>query len=120
MNRKISDIQSRLARLCQDYARQLPDKIAEIEQAWTDIQDTRDSKTREHLLRLSHTLAGSGASYGYRQITEHCRQIEQLLVETSEAPSIPQTAAEQIEHAIIQLRMLAEQEPDNPIGHHKH
>ncbi|MDY6981243.1 MAG: diguanylate cyclase, partial [Pseudomonadota bacterium] len=65
MNSNVSDIQARLERLHQDYARQLPDKIAVIDRLWQQLLAAPDTAIRQELIRLCHTLAGSGASYGF-------------------------------------------------------
>lgn len=113
MNSNVSDIQARLERLHQDYARQLPDKIAVIDRLWQQLLAAPDAAIRQELIRLCHTLAGSGASYGFAQVTEQCRLIEQVLRSLEDRNDIPDGLSQQINRSLQQLRELSRQAPDN-------
>ncbi|MDZ7803278.1 diguanylate cyclase [Thiohalophilus sp.] len=113
MNSNVSDIQARLERLHQDYARQLPDKVGVIDRLWQQLLAAPDATTCQELIRLCHTLAGSGASYGFVQVTEHCRQIEQALQSLDDHADIPDALSQQINRHLNQLRELSRQAPDN-------
>lgn len=124
MKRKATDIQARLDRLFQDYAQRLPGKVTEIEQAWQALQDAPDSDRHQDLVRLCHTLAGSGASYGYEQVTEQSRCIERLLMDLNFADSLNPAVADKIDSALLRLKQLAGQAPDRrmeyPAAGHKY
>lgn len=113
MNSNVSDIQARLERLHQDYARQLPDKVAVIDRLWQQLLAAPDAAARQELIRLCHTLAGSGASYGFAQVTEACRQIEQALLSLEARTDIPDALSQQINRHLNHLRELSRQAPDN-------
>ncbi|MCX6581795.1 MAG: response regulator [Candidatus Aminicenantes bacterium] len=64
----------------EDYASQLPDKIEEMEKLWTAIQKSKDNSRRLVQLRgLAHKLTGSGATFGFAEITRDAQQLELLL-----------------------------------------
>ncbi|MGD2090863.1 MAG: response regulator [Candidatus Aminicenantes bacterium] len=64
----------------QDYASRLPGKITELEQIWERIQRRGDSREDLDLLRRKvHTLSGSGATFGFKEISEYARQMELLV-----------------------------------------
>lgn len=114
MNSKSTGIQAKLKRLHQEYARRLPDKIREIEQAWQILLTDGNSETRQHLARLCHTLAGSAASYGFQQVTDLSRQIEQLIAAAiAEQKILDEPEQTRINQYLAQLRVLATQSPDN-------
>ena len=117
MKRKAPDIQARLDLLFQDYARRLPGKVTEIEQAWRALQDAPDSDRHQVLVRLCHTLAGSGASYGYEQVTEQSRCIERQLLDANFAYPPEPAIADKIESALLRLKQLAGQAPDRRMQH---
>lgn len=108
------DIQARLLRLQQDYTRRLPDKIGEIEQLWQTVQEQPETDSLQQLARLCHTLAGSGTSYGFAEVTEQCRQLEQLLrpVVEQDRP-LDAALSQQIKHHLLHLTALANQAPDS-------
>ena len=114
MNRKSADIQSKLAHLQHNYARQLPAKVQVIEQAWQTLIDAPEPGPLQDMIRLCHTLAGSGASYGFEQVTRVCRAIEQQLRDIEKQARAPDSAEQaQIQQQLQQLQRLAEQGPEN-------
>ena len=59
------------------FLAKLPEKIIDIENAWTQCE--RESSNREYwekLHRLLHTLAGSSGSFGFAEIGLRARAIE--------------------------------------------
>ena len=74
-----SGIQDKLARLKKSYLDQLPEKLQEIEQiaVFGGNQDEADVDTSiESLKALSHKLVGSGATFGFPEISQAARAIE--------------------------------------------
>lgn len=64
----------------QDYASRLPGKIIELEQIWERIQRQRNPGNDLALLRRKvHSLTGSGATFGFKQISEYAGQMEVLV-----------------------------------------
>ena len=107
------DIQQRLQQLRAQYAAKLPDRIASLEQQWLalNLADTA-SKQYETLVREFHSLAGSGSSYGFPQVSTLAREIETALqeVKTSSAQEIAQLKAK-INTKLTSLKLAATSEP---------
>ncbi|TDY03688.1 Hpt domain-containing protein [Thiohalophilus thiocyanatoxydans] len=113
MHNKPNNIQGRLAQLQRKYARQLPAKIAAIQRDWQALGENMTPDGLEQLMRQCHTLAGTGTSYGFARVTEHCRAIEQLLRAVIEQEqSLDATLSQQIDHHLRQLTEQAEQAAD--------
>jgi len=91
----------------QDYASQLPDKIEEMEKLWATIKRGRGNKTRVPLLRtLAHKLTGSGATFGFAEITRDAQQLELLLdMIIVEGEETMQNRKEQIDNLLDNMRL---------------
>lgn len=62
------------------YLAQLPAKIQHLVAAWEHLaSDPTGPGLAEALYRQAHTLAGSGATFGYSELTEAARQVELAL-----------------------------------------
>ena len=117
MRNKPTDIQRRLAQLQRDYARQLPAKIEAIQHGWQALEDNMTPDGLEQLMRQCHTLAGTGTSYGFARVTEHCRAIEQLLRAVIEQERSPDaTLSQQINHHLLQLKEETRQAAEEDRG----
>lgn len=71
------DIRERLAALRQEYLRQLPEKIRQLRQSWS--QHLAGGEDLSHLVvlhRQIHSLAGSGATFGCDAISQAARRFE--------------------------------------------
>ena len=79
--------QEQLAALRETYSRGLPDKLERIALAWQEICDTRQEggvesspeEGWERLHRGVHSLAGSGASMGFPELSVAARELEVYL-----------------------------------------
>ena len=79
MSGKKQDIQQKLLLLRQQYAEKLPAKINALAQQWHKLEPDPQSADYENLVREFHSLAGSGTSFGFPQITKLSREIENIL-----------------------------------------
>jgi len=80
MSNNAADIQEQLRALRVSYAARLPDKLEEIDTHWRMLSDGEwDPAGAEVLHRLTHSLAGSGSTFGFPKLGEISRSIEQLL-----------------------------------------
>lgn len=108
------DLQDKLAALRRSFAAQVPDKIAEIERCCEALhQADQDLSALSQLHRLSHSLAGSGGTFGFPQLGAQARQIEQellRLLQRDQPPSENELA--QIGAMVRDLRGLANDLPD--------
>ncbi len=73
-----ADIQAQLQALREGYARQLPEKLAEVEALWQALTDGVWAWDKaEGLQRLTHTLAGSAPTFGFPEVGQQARKLEQ-------------------------------------------
>src|SRR5512139_3282681 len=95
----------RLAALQQDYVRQLPERLAAIEAAWSGLtQNSWGVETLRELYRTVHGLTGSGPTFGYGEISNAARAFEILLKEAVIASVKP--AADQLNRMTSALDAL--------------
>lgn len=85
MTAKINNeaVENKLSLLTDKYVEQLPEKIEQLRGLWKQVSDRGQiikDKTDE-IKRISHSLAGSGATFGFPEISERSRTIE-LLTDT--------------------------------------
>ena len=74
------DIQHKLVELKDNYLASLPEKLKQLENHWNDLLANPDNNEQQQTtVRAFHTLAGSGASFGFPDITELSREIENTL-----------------------------------------
>ncbi len=69
---------AKMAATTHRYIDTLPDKLATIEAVWTQLQGSDDLPTLQELHRLTHTLAGSGATFGFAEMGDIAREAEIL------------------------------------------
>lgn len=61
------------------YAGQLPEKIRQIEDACAGYQSRLDEETLHALHRMVHGLTGSGATFGFAELSQVARVLEEYL-----------------------------------------
>jgi len=114
MPSKNRDIQQKLQILQQQYAKKLPDRITALEQHWQALNlDDPQSTQYENLIREFHSLAGSGTSYGFPQITTLSREIENILRDAK--PTLAQNSEQlrtKINAKLSSLKQAATEKPD--------
>lgn len=80
MSMDAEGLEQKIQEIQQDYAAQLPDKIEEMEKLWTTIQKSKEKEARLTQFRtLAHKMTGSGATFGFPEITRDAQQLELLL-----------------------------------------
>ncbi len=102
------DIIEQLRLLQQSYAKQLPNKLAQLEQALNKREDQDALRT---LRFLAHGLAGSGASFGYPDLSKVARQLEVLVDATVEAGRGLNETESKSARALLKALYLAAQQP---------
>ncbi len=100
------DIQAKLALLRVSYAEQLPHKYAQIAEAWKALQSKPEERaTLAVMHRIAHSLTGSGATFGFDDISTAARLLERQLKELLEAePTLVAQAQGPIENAMLVLQ----------------
>ena len=80
MGDDFSEFQQKLQELWEVYSAQLPAKLAEIERRWKALRAGEWSAAElQDFHRLVHGLAGSAGTFGYTQLGEKARLLEQAL-----------------------------------------
>lgn len=94
------------------YLSQLPAKLQRLVEAWEQLAgDPTSPGLAEALYRQAHTLAGSGATFGYSELTEAARQVELTLAPLRApnlSPAIAMPALGAISDSIQQLQVCAQ------------
>ncbi len=73
-------MKDKLNSLREAYAAQLPGKISRIEKDWVALQAAPDNaEGAMALLRAVHTLNGSSASFGFKEVSSAARELESEL-----------------------------------------
>jgi diguanylate cyclase (GGDEF)-like protein len=103
------------------YASRLDEKLQQIEIGWTNFLALPEGDERREALvvqhRLTHSLAGSGATFGYPAVSDAARRAEIVLKAIMlEEISFDETQKQEIEDAYSQLRTAASEEVDSNFG----
>ncbi len=89
-------LQAQLLELKRSYARQLPEKIARIDNAFQSFFAAAwEEQTCATTYRLIHSLAGSSGTYGYAEICQVARLAEAILKTSQESRTLPGSTAQQ-------------------------
>lgn len=72
-------VQQQIAALRVAYVQQLPQRLNEAREAFEAWSLSRAGSDLFTFYRLTHNLAGSGAVYGYKEVTEKARAVEQTV-----------------------------------------
>ena len=80
MAKSKAQIQQQLQALYEDYARRLPEKLDALKQSWGKLKTQNwDDENLKVFHRQAHTLAGSGATFGFPAVSTNARKLEKLL-----------------------------------------
>lgn len=70
------------------FAGRLPDRLREIDEAWSRVlASSWSAEPLRELHRLVHSLAGAGATFGFPEVTRASRDLERFLKSTLDAPA---------------------------------
>jgi len=99
------DFQAKLNILSDAYAAQLPEKIEQIEQAWSQLNRSEwDEAGFQTLHRMVHSLIGSGKMFGFALLSDVARNLEEYLKELAQAKTVK--SEEQNKRVQVLLREL--------------
>ena len=85
---KDEGLDAEMEELQAEYLKTLPEKISEMERLIAAFVNQPEEKSKEELKRAVHKLAGSAGSFGFMQVTEMCRAMEQELGAVSDFANI--------------------------------
>jgi len=90
-----NDIEEQLRLLRRDYIERVGGKIHQIDEVWNNLQQATSHQTAtgnellKTLHRLAHTLAGSGATFGFATLSAAARSLESYLRAIIEEAALP-------------------------------
>jgi chemotaxis protein histidine kinase CheA len=96
------DLEAKLAVIKRDYVAELPARATSLHSAWilTQSEDWALPSLRE-LHRLVHSLAGSGATFGFADLSAHAHALELPLKAVLEDPSVDRSALPDLFEALM-------------------
>lgn len=100
MEQKLQDLQH-------NYAEKLPDKIEALWKIWDNVQNNRNkSGLLSEFRRMTHSLIGSGSTFGFNDITKFAHQLIILLdMIISEGEHTIETRKNDIDSLLDQMRL---------------
>jgi HPt (histidine-containing phosphotransfer) domain-containing protein len=111
------DLETRLAEIKRAYVAELPTRAADLEAVWRRVQ-TQDWHPApvDELHRMAHSLAGSGATFGFTALSRSARALEIPITNLAHAGDVEVTAIRAeiprlIETLLADLRRAASSMP---------
>ncbi|QTD47563.1 response regulator [Sulfidibacter corallicola] len=77
-------LEEKLDSLRREYERLLPRKVKQIGETWDLLRESGDPGTLSLLYRLVHSLAGSGATFGFTRLSQCAKEVEASLLALEE------------------------------------
>lgn len=85
-----ADLQAKLKALSDAYAAQLPEKLKQVEQAWSQLPHSKwDEDGFQTVHRMVHSLTGSGKTFGFSLLSDVARNLEECLKQIMQAKAAP-------------------------------
>ena len=95
-------LQQAIAMLRDDYASNLPGKIAEIEELWGRLlADDAPAAELHDVVRMVHGIAGSGATFGLAVASDAAHELLRFLEPIHAAGRLPDTVERERVAALI-------------------
>ncbi len=101
-------VDEKMAELSTRFGRRLGAKLDEVEAAWTALGG--GAPDLQEFYRLIHSLAGSGATFGYSGVSASALAIEEIILPVLEPAPGARMSADQRRHVkelMAQLRLAA-------------
>ena len=104
--------QNKFARLVEAYQEELPERMRVIKAGWDEIKRRADhEELLETLCRNIHTLAGSAGTFGFVDLGNAARRLEQELVERTTGATLSTDQQGSIDAQLIALVELSRLPP---------
>ncbi|MBE0615454.1 MAG: Hpt domain-containing protein [Burkholderiales bacterium] len=105
------DLERMIGRLSAEYAEQLPDTLAQMEDLWRCVVAAEIPSLRlSELVRMAHSISGSGATFGLPQVSKTARELELFIEQLAESDRQPGPAEQEAVAALLAaLRRAATQ-----------
>ena len=103
-----AEIAARLEALRREYATQLPQRLAAIEDCWAQLTGSHPVPAMlTELHRLAHNLAGSGKTFGFDAVSDSARSLEQYARSTlAQAGPLTSVRLSELGQAMLGLRQV--------------
>ncbi|QKQ24940.1 Hpt domain-containing protein [Candidatus Reidiella endopervernicosa] len=93
----------------------MPVKLDELRQCWSALcTDSWNEPLAERLLLMLHNLAGSGATYGFSDLSAYARGFERLLETVVKQRSVSTDVREQVDLILDSLKQSSISSDDDP------
>lgn len=105
----MDELTAKLKVLSDAYAAQLPDKFAQLEQAWQALpRDSWEEAGFHTLHRMVHSITGSGKTFGFSALSDTARNLEAYLKQLGEVRAAPdEKQRNHIQSLLSELRQVA-------------
>ena len=101
-----ADIRKKMGLLRDSYLRQLPEKMCEVDSYYEMLlKDPGDGETVRELHRLAHSIKGSSASFGFKEVSLAAQSLQKFLQPFVEGEAKLDGGRLSDAHAIIELLM---------------
>ncbi|MDH4100140.1 MAG: Hpt domain-containing protein [Nitrospirota bacterium] len=106
MTENQDNARKRIDALRRAYARQLPERVEAMETLWAGQKGSNRTKAGlSELARQAHGLAGSGATYGFADVSQAARELELRIEAMVEAGgSLDEQRAKEADAMLIALK----------------
>jgi chemotaxis protein histidine kinase CheA len=109
---KDEELARTIAGLRADYAEQLPRTVAQMEDLWQRYAGAESANLQlAELVRMAHSIVGSGTTFGLPRATETARDLEQFLDRLGDSGRLPGPAEQE---AVMSLFAALRQAADQP------
>ncbi|STY31304.1 regulatory protein (GGDEF domain) [Legionella wadsworthii] len=98
------DVNKRLQELFNNYSKNLPDKIGQIDASWQELKAHFDSENFTVFHRQVHSLCGSAGTYGYLEISQIARVLEIYLKKFLDKKSLSEEEQEIISQLLMDIK----------------
>ena len=105
------ELQRTIAKLRADYAAQLPGSVAQMEELWRSLVAAGMPPLRlAELVRMVHSVTGSGATFGVPDASRAARELEECLERIGRSGRLPgPQEQERVSALLAALRQAAVQ-----------
>lgn len=105
LNMNQAEFEAALQALRDEYRRNLPGKIEELASAWRVLRDGEwDAEQFKTFTRLAHSLAGSGATYGFDAVSQAARELELYCKAQNGAARLGLAEQDTVEKLLLRLQ----------------
>lgn len=103
------ELKERLLALRKDYLSQLPEKLNTLHSIWKKEKQQQTPEKIQEFIRLVHNLTGSGATFGFHEISTTSRNIENFVQSLlDKGIPIPDEQMAQVNALLLELKGLIE------------